>query len=109
MEGGVLDHVVAAVEQAPLQVDPFAHSYVEHVFPEDVYEELLSSLPEPQLFEPLYHSSRVSPSRSSSSPCTTRMRCSRTAGRRAPRSRSTQPTWRPFLPGSEASWSESRR
>jgi hypothetical protein len=61
MEEGVLDHVVAAVEQAPLQVDPFAHSYVEHVFPEDVYEEILSSLPEPQLFEPLYHKDALQP------------------------------------------------
>jgi hypothetical protein len=61
MDGGLLDHVISAVEGAPLQVEPFCHSYVQDVFPEDVYEELLSSLPAPRHFEPLYHKDALKP------------------------------------------------
>jgi hypothetical protein len=61
MEGWLLDHVIAAVERAPLEAEPFSHSYVENVFPADVYEEILSSLPAAQHFEPLYHKDALRP------------------------------------------------
>ena len=61
MDGGLLDHIIAAVERAPLQTEPFSHSYVERVFPEDVYQEILGALPASRHFEPLYHKDALLP------------------------------------------------
>ena len=47
----VLDHVTRAVERAQLQLSPCPHLVVDHVFPEDVYDRLIESLPAPVFFE----------------------------------------------------------
>src|SRR5688500_13571816 len=47
----VLDHVTREVERAQLQLSPCPHLVVDHVFPEDVYDRLIESLPAPVFFE----------------------------------------------------------
>ena len=44
-------HVTRAVERAQLQLSPCPHLVVENVFPEDVYDRLIESLPAPAFFE----------------------------------------------------------
>jgi hypothetical protein len=47
----VLDHVTRAVQRASLQLEPCPHLVVDGVFPEDVYDRLIDSLPAPVFFE----------------------------------------------------------
>ena len=47
----VLAHVTRAVERAQLQLAPCPHLVVDNVFPEDVYDRLIESLPAPVFFE----------------------------------------------------------
>lgn len=41
----VLDHVIGAIEASVAHDQPFGHCYIENVFPEDFYQEMLSRLP----------------------------------------------------------------
>jgi hypothetical protein len=50
----VLDHFAERLRTARVETDPFAHYYVEGVFPEDYYRELLSNLPSSEVYENLY-------------------------------------------------------
>jgi hypothetical protein len=47
------DHLVAKVQGAHLERDPFCHIYVEGIFPAAMYPSLLRSLPPKELYEPL--------------------------------------------------------
>jgi len=47
------DHLVATVNNARLERDPFCHIYLEEVFPPSLYNSVLRSLPPPNLYEPL--------------------------------------------------------
>ncbi len=48
-----LPHMVAAIERAWLDDYPFPHFIVEGIFPDDLYREILASLPEPRLYQPV--------------------------------------------------------
>ena len=47
----VLAHVTRAVERARLELSPCPYLVVENVFPEDIYDRLVESLPPPVFFE----------------------------------------------------------
>src|SRR5829696_4302268 len=49
-----LEHFVARLRGARVETDPFPHYFVEHVFPEDYYRELLRNLPASEIYENLY-------------------------------------------------------
>jgi hypothetical protein len=52
-EQGILDHVLKAISGAEVCEQPFCHFYVRDVFPSDVYAEILSSIPSPELYHAL--------------------------------------------------------
>ena len=41
----IIQHIVRRVDDTPISEDPFAHLYVEDVFPADVYDQILENLP----------------------------------------------------------------
>jgi hypothetical protein len=45
-----LDHLLGRIEATPSIEEPFTHIYVEDVFPDDVYTQMLASLPDPRLY-----------------------------------------------------------
>jgi hypothetical protein len=45
-----LEHLLQRIDATPALDSPFSHIYLEHVFPEDVYAQLLSHLPNPELY-----------------------------------------------------------
>jgi hypothetical protein len=45
-------HVIQAVENAPIYIDPSPHTLIQGFFPDDIYEELLSRLPPQQAYDP---------------------------------------------------------
>jgi hypothetical protein len=47
-----LRHVIAAIESAAFQSDPFPHTLVHDFFPSDVYSSLLENIPPSDTFEP---------------------------------------------------------
>lgn len=49
-----LDHVIERLRTARVELDPFPHYYLERVFPDDYYRELLSQLPPSDVYENLY-------------------------------------------------------
>jgi hypothetical protein len=49
----VLDHMLHALRRTPAHDEPFSHFYVEDVFPDDVYAEMMDNLPEPAAYQPL--------------------------------------------------------
>ena len=46
----VLAHLLERIDKTPAIDEPFAHVYLENVFPDDVYERLLRHLPCPELY-----------------------------------------------------------
>ena len=52
--GSPLEHFVDRLRGASVELDPFPHYFVEHVFPEDYYREMLSNLPATDVYENLY-------------------------------------------------------
>jgi hypothetical protein len=61
MGDALLTHVLERIAAAPLRSEPFAHLYFERVFPEDFYDALLRHLPDPTLYEPLFHKDALRP------------------------------------------------
>jgi hypothetical protein len=61
MGDALLRHVLERIAAAPLRVEPFAHLYFERIFPEDYYEALRRHLPDPLLYEPLFHKDALRP------------------------------------------------
>lgn len=49
-----LEHFVDRLRSAKVERDPFAHYFLEQVFPEDYYRELLRNLPASEIYENLY-------------------------------------------------------
>ena len=49
-----LDHFRERLRTARVELDPFPHYYLERVFPDDYYHELLSKLPPTDVYENLY-------------------------------------------------------
>ncbi|HEY2964057.1 MAG TPA: hypothetical protein VGJ37_16675 [Pyrinomonadaceae bacterium] len=49
-----LDHLVDRLREAKVDTDPFPHYYLENVFPDQYYEELLRHLPGSSVYENLY-------------------------------------------------------
>ncbi|HYG78923.1 MAG TPA: 2OG-Fe(II) oxygenase [Pyrinomonadaceae bacterium] len=49
-----LDHFAARLRAAEVIAEPYPHYYVEHVFPDDYYRELLAHLPESTVYENLF-------------------------------------------------------
>lgn len=49
-----LKHFVDRLRTTTVERDPFPHYFVEHVFPEDYYRELLQNLPSSDVYENLY-------------------------------------------------------
>lgn len=49
----VVKHVIAAVEAAEAADEPYCHYYVENVFPESIYADMLDRMPEAQHYRPL--------------------------------------------------------
>jgi hypothetical protein len=47
----VIAHVRAAVERAPLELDPFPHIVVDDLLPDDVYAEVVSAMPDVVFFK----------------------------------------------------------
>jgi hypothetical protein len=49
-----LNHLVARLREAKVDTDPFPHFCLDHVFPDDYYDELLRHLPGSDVYENLY-------------------------------------------------------
>lgn len=49
-----LAHFCDRLREAHVELDPFPHYYLENVFPEDYYRELLRNLPSTEVYENLY-------------------------------------------------------
>ena len=49
-----LDDFTERLRAARVELDPFPHYYLENVFPEDYYQELLRNLPPTEVYENLY-------------------------------------------------------
>ena len=47
----VISHLVERIEATPAINEPFAHIYLENVFPADIYARLLKSLPAPEKYD----------------------------------------------------------
>jgi hypothetical protein len=48
------DHLIARLQCVTVEVDPFPHFYLDHVFPDDYYTQLLANLPSTDVYENLY-------------------------------------------------------
>jgi hypothetical protein len=49
-----LDHFIERLHAAMVDIDPFPHFYLENVFPDDYYQELLRNLPSTDVYDNLY-------------------------------------------------------
>lgn len=49
-----LEHFINCLREAKVESDPFPHYFLEHVFPEDHYRELLRHLPSTDVYDNLY-------------------------------------------------------
>jgi hypothetical protein len=49
-----LDHFIERLQAARIELDPFPHYFLEKVFPDDYYQELLHNLPSSDVYENLY-------------------------------------------------------
>jgi hypothetical protein len=65
LERRIRDQLIAVIEGAPLETDPFPYLFLEGCFPADLYAELLEHLPEDDFYEPLIHKDSVRPDGSS--------------------------------------------
>ena len=48
------EHFCGALAKARVELDPFPHFYLENVFPDDYYRELLRNLPSTEVYDNLY-------------------------------------------------------
>ena len=61
MEANVLQHVMDKLARADIQSSPFPNFYIENVFPEKFYQELLANFPENSFFQRLSQTGKVDP------------------------------------------------
>lgn len=61
MEADVLQHVKRRLEQAHVHSSPYPYFYIENIFPEEFYQELLANLPETEYFQSLSQTGKVDP------------------------------------------------
>lgn len=61
IESIVLDHLIKVLRAAPVLKNPFDHLELNAAFPEDVYREMLSSLPEDRYYHELKHADAMQP------------------------------------------------
>lgn len=59
MSSGVEEHVLARIAEAPTKRLPMPHFYVENIFPDDYYRDLLANLPSDEDFTCLGDTGRV--------------------------------------------------
>ncbi|HKG45234.1 MAG TPA: hypothetical protein VKB02_00800 [Pyrinomonadaceae bacterium] len=50
----LLNHFIQRLQNPTVEVDPYPHFFLEHVFPEDYYDELLRHLPPTDVYDNLY-------------------------------------------------------
>src|SRR3990172_8386132 len=53
MRSAMIDHVIERIGRAPVKKEPFSHFYLDRVFPDDFYQELIESLPDLSEFQPI--------------------------------------------------------
>ncbi len=61
MEDAVLAHVVERLSGAFVKPDPYPHFYIDKLFPEEFYEQLLEHLPDTSSYQPLSSTDKVHP------------------------------------------------
>lgn len=61
MEDAVQEHIIQKILDAPLDLHPYPHLILEHIFPDGFYEEMLATLPSTQNYESLSKSGAVRP------------------------------------------------
>ena len=61
MKTDVLQHVMDKLVKVKIQSSPFLHFYIENIFPEEFYQELLGNFPEPSSFQRLSQTGKVNP------------------------------------------------
>lgn len=49
----IVDHLIDAIDASVAHDEPFGHCYMENVFPEDFYEEILTRLPDTEVYHAL--------------------------------------------------------
>ncbi len=58
----VLDHFLQTLRRTPGQDEPFSHFYMENVFPDDLYADMMQMFPDPKCYKPLsvenYHNKK---------------------------------------------------
>ena len=48
------DHLISRLQCATVEVDPFPHFYLDRIFPDDYYAQLLANLPSTDVYDNLY-------------------------------------------------------
>ncbi len=49
----ILDHMLDRLDRTPVCEEPYSHFYLDSVFPDDVYSEMMANMPAPSCYKPL--------------------------------------------------------
>lgn len=49
----VLEHLLQRLHETPVENEPFSHFYIEQVFPEGIYQQMMQALPHPEFYTPI--------------------------------------------------------
>jgi hypothetical protein len=49
----ILDHLLDQIDRTPTCDEPYSHFYLDSVFPDDIYAEMMAAMPDPQEYRPL--------------------------------------------------------
>lgn len=55
----ILDSMISSIEESEIYTDPFTYCYLQQVFPDDIYSEILENLPDNSNFQELRHKDAV--------------------------------------------------
>ncbi len=55
----VIDYVIERIASAPIEKDPYPYFYLDRVFPDDFYQELIEAIPDPSYYQALSMSGAV--------------------------------------------------